>query len=103
MATNVSVATSMWARFWGLMGKSRLPENDGLLLKPCSSVHMFFMRFPLDVIFIDKSGRVTKAVSNLKPWRVAMGGGGHSALELLPGAISAADVEKGDVMEFSDE
>jgi uncharacterized membrane protein (UPF0127 family) len=61
---------------------------------------MFFMRFPLDVVFIDKSGRVTKAVSNLKPWRMAMGGGGHSALELPTGAIAAAAVEQGDQLDF---
>jgi len=100
VATNVSVARSMWARFWGLMGKRELDEGHGLLLSPCSSIHMFFMRFPLDVIFLDKSNRVTKVVSGIKPWRAALGGGGHSALELRTGAAAAALTDVGDVIEM---
>jgi uncharacterized membrane protein (UPF0127 family) len=98
LAPEVAVATSIWARFWGLMGKAGLPEGGGLLLTPCSSVHMFFMRFPLDVVFLEKSGRVTKVVRDLKPWKAALGGGGKQALELKSGAAELVDV--GDQIEF---
>jgi uncharacterized membrane protein (UPF0127 family) len=100
IAPRVTVARSIWSRFWGLMGRSGLDEGAGLHIVPCSSIHMFFMRFPIDVIFIDKSLAVTKVVHGIKPWRAALGGGGHSALELLPGVAASAQVEVGDVIEF---
>jgi uncharacterized membrane protein (UPF0127 family) len=100
IAEDVDVARSIWSRFWGLMGRARLAEGHGLHITPCSSIHMFFMRFAIDVVFLDKSLRVTKVVHAIKPWRVALGGGGHSALELLPGAALAAGVEVGDLIEF---
>ncbi len=98
----VTLATSMWARFWGLMGKKNLPAGHGLLIDPCSSIHMFFMRFPLDVVFLDKDGRVTKVVKEIKPWRMALGGGGKKALEIAPGTASAANVEPGDELTVTD-
>ena len=101
IADNVTVATSVWSRFWGLMGRSKLDGGRGMHITPCSSIHMFFMRFAIDVIFLDKSLKVTKVVYEIKPWRAALGGGGHSALELPVGAALAADVEVGDVIEFS--
>jgi uncharacterized membrane protein (UPF0127 family) len=100
VAANVSVAKSIWARFWGLMGKSNLADDAGLFLTPCSSIHMFFMRFPLDVVFLDKENRVVKVVEDIKPWRMSMGGGGHSALEIPTGAAGRATVAVGDVIEF---
>ena len=100
VAHNVAVARSVSARFWGLMGRAKLEDGHGLHITPCSSIHMFFMRFAIDVVFLDKSLRVTKVVHGIKPWRAALGGGGHSALELLPGAALAAEVAVGDVIEF---
>lgn len=96
VADDLRVARSMWARFWGLMGRRELPEGQGLLIDPCSSIHMFFMRFPLDVIFLDNDGRVIKVVEQIKPWRMAMGGGGKKALEIAAGAAARAQVEAGD-------
>jgi uncharacterized membrane protein (UPF0127 family) len=101
IADTVTVATSIWSRFWGLMGRSKLEDGHGMHITPCSSIHMFFMRFAIDVIFLDKSLTVTKVVHEIKPWRMALGGGGHSALELPVGAAVTARVEVGDVIEFS--
>lgn len=98
----VTLATSIWSRFWGLMGKKGLPEGHGLLIDPCSSIHMFFMRFPLDVVFLDHDGRVTKVVKEIKPWRMALGGGGKKALEITAGAASTANVEAGDELTVTD-
>lgn len=100
IAERVTVATSIWDRFWGLMGRKQLPDGHGLHLTPCSSVHMFFMRFPLDVVFIDRANQVTKVAADLKPWRASLGGGGHSALELPVGVAAAAGLEVGDVIAF---
>ncbi len=99
VAAQVRVATSMWSRFWGLMGRRSLPDGEALWLRPCTSVHMFFMRFPIDVVFLDRENRVVKVIAAIKPWRAAMGGrGAHSALELNAGAAEAAGVEVGDTL-----
>jgi uncharacterized membrane protein (UPF0127 family) len=77
------LATSHWARFWGLMGRRTMPDDAGLVLRPCSSVHMFFMRFPIDVVFADANGVVVKVIERMRPWRMALGGKGASwALEM---------------------
>ena len=99
LASDVGLARSMWARFWGLMGRGSLPERHGLFISPCSSVHTFFMRFPIDVIFVDRAGRVVKIVPAMKPWRAALGGSGaHSALELNGGEAAAGLLDVGDVL-----
>ena len=103
LAPEVRLATSLWARFWGLMGRRSLPDGHGLLLRPCSSVHMFFMRFPIDVIFLDRDSRVVKIIPAMKPWRAALGGrGAHSALELNAGAAEAAGLTVGDMVTLSE-
>jgi hypothetical protein len=100
-AGEVRLAKSMWARFWGLMGRRRLPPGQGLLISPCSSVHCFFMRFPIDVIYLDRADRVVKVVAGMKPWRIDLGGSGaHSVLELNAGEAAAASLEVGDLLAF---
>lgn len=102
VAEHVQVASSPWSRFWGLMGRRELPPGHGLLIKPCSSIHMFFMRFPIDVVFLTRDNVVVKVVRDIKPWRMAMGGGGKNALELPAGTAAAAGISDGDQLEFSE-
>ena len=103
LASEIRVARSLWARFWGLMGRRSLHEGHGVLLTPCTSVHTFFMRFPIDVVFLDRNGRVVKIIPAMKPWRTALGGrGARSALELEAGAAEAKDLELGDVITLAD-
>jgi len=83
------------------MGRRELPAGNGLLIDPCSSIHMFFMRFPIDVVFLDRDGTVVKIVHAIKPWRVAMGAGGKKALELPAGTAAAAGIEPGDQLTFT--
>ena len=64
----VGMADSFGARFMGLMGKERSKENHALLLLPCSSIHMLFMRFPIDAVFFDEQWTVLKVAENLQPW-----------------------------------
>jgi uncharacterized membrane protein (UPF0127 family) len=94
------MARSMWSRFWGLMGRSKLPEGRGLFLSPCGSVHTFFMRFPIDVIFLDRDGRVVKVIDSMRPWRTALGGGGRDALELNAGEAARLGIEPGNSITF---
>lgn len=62
------VADNFLARFLGLMGKKSLPEGQGLLLSPCSSIHMMFMHFPIDAVFLDNDYQIIKIVPHLRPW-----------------------------------
>lgn len=94
-------ATSWWGRFRGLMLRGALESGAGLRIEPCSSIHMMFMRFPIDAVFYGKDFRVTKVVRNVRPWTgIAFGGkGAHGVIELPAGAATA--VEQGDLLEFA--
>jgi uncharacterized protein len=88
------LAESFRTKLVGLMGRSSLPDDEGMLFRPTGSIHMLFMRFPIDVVFCDADLRVVKVVRGLKPWRAAAARGAKVAIELAAGA--AADVEAGD-------
>jgi uncharacterized protein len=75
-------ADTFFKRFLGLMG--RRETAYGLYLKPCDSIHMFFMRFPIDAVFTDKAGRIMSIHRNLKPGQFALGGKGSAAVLELP-------------------
>src|SRR5919201_1464161 len=76
------VADTSPTRARGLLGRSELPPGEGLLLRPASSIHTFFMRFPIDAVFLDRELLVLKVVAELSPWRVAGARGAKSVLEL---------------------
>jgi uncharacterized protein len=90
------VAASSWSRSKGLLGRSGLGEQEGLWIQPTSSIHMWFMRFPIDVIWAADDGRVIKLVVNIKPWRMSICRGAKVALELPVGAIARSGVQVGD-------
>jgi len=97
MGREIGVANNPWTRFVGLMGKGSLAEGRGLHIAPCSSVHMFFMRIALDVVYLDAGMRVVKTAPNLKPWRISFGAkGAKSVLELPVGTIRRSRTEPGD-------
>ncbi len=103
VAEDVRLAEGIWSRFWGLMGRKALPEGAAILLRPSSSIHTAFMRFAIDVVFLDRSLRVVKVVPRMKPYRVTVAfGGAHSALELNAGAAARAQVETGDQLALVD-
>jgi uncharacterized membrane protein (UPF0127 family) len=97
VAEDVRLADGIWSRFWGLMGRKNLPEGAGLLLTPSFSIHTAFMRFAIDVVFLNRSLRVVKVAPTVRPFRATMAfRGGHSALELNAGVAAKAHVEAGD-------
>jgi hypothetical protein len=83
----------------GLLGRSGLTKGEGLWIVPTSAIHMFFMKFAIDVVFLDRQRRVVKTVANLRPWRLAMSLRGHSVLELPVGAIQESGTKPGDLLE----
>jgi uncharacterized protein len=102
VAGDVAIADNPWRRFMGLMGRHDLPAGSGLYLRPCSSIHMFFMRFPIDVAFIDNDGRVVRLYHGLRPWRMSrVVRRAKAAIELPSGALAQAGVGVGDVLTMS--
>lgn len=89
-----SVASSPLARLVGLLGRASLADDEGMLFPHTGSIHMFFMRFPVDAVFCDRDMRVVKVVRGLRPWRTAAARGAKVVVELSAGA--AADVDVGD-------
>ncbi len=74
-------ANTFWRRFAGLMG--RREGAYGLWILPCDAIHMLFMRFSLDAVFLDQNGAIVALRTGVKPWGMAFGGkGAHSVLEL---------------------
>jgi uncharacterized protein len=88
-------ARSVWLRMKGLLGRRELPAGEGVLLEPASSIHMLFMRFPIDAVFLDRELRVQKVVERLKPWRFAACRGARSVLEIAAGEASRNGLRAG--------
>ena len=102
LATNVRVADTLFTRMKGLLGKKELPTGDALWIKPCFSVHTFFMKFPIDVIFLNKKNQIIASVSNLSPNRMTrLYLQSLSVLELPTGTIYATNTEVGDEIEIA--
>jgi len=91
----LGIAKTFRERAVGLLGRRHLPPDQGLYFERCSSVHMFGMRFPVDVVFLDADGVIVKTVSVLRPWRIALCGGAEHAVELAAGMVGALRLRKG--------
>jgi uncharacterized protein len=89
-------------RMRGLMGRRGLPAGEGLLVSPAPAVHTAFMRFPIDVLFLDRDLRVLDIVEQLVPWRIAVKRRARSVLELSAGECARRGVESGDRLELRD-
>jgi uncharacterized membrane protein (UPF0127 family) len=90
------VAERVFARMKGLLGRRELPREEGLLLRPASAVHTFFMRFAIDVVFLDRELRVVAVRADLRPWRAAACRGARGVLELASGECARRGVRTGD-------
>jgi uncharacterized membrane protein (UPF0127 family) len=102
VSADCTVADSAWKRTKGLLGRASLGEQEGILLRPGSSIHMFFMRFPIDAVFLDRDLRVLRVAADLKPWRMASKRGAKAVLELPAGRCARAGVREGDLLVLED-
>lgn len=94
---SAEVAENPWTRGWGLLGRTGLPEDQGLWIKKCKYVHTFFMRFSIDVVYLSGDGTVVKTCSRLKPFRFSAGGRrADSVLELPAGFLDRSDMVVGE-------
>ena len=97
VAGHIEEAAGLWGSFKGLMFRPPLPDGHGMLFRPARGIHTNFMRFPLDLVFLDKSGTVTKIRERIVPWRLdlTMADG---CIEMNGGAARAAGIEIGDTL-----
>jgi len=106
LASDVEVADSLWAKFMGLMGRSSLASESGLWLPDSNGIHMMFMRFPIDAVFVGRAtagGAPVVAVRRgLRAWTglVPYVRGAHGVLELPVGVIDSSGTEVGDLIEI---
>jgi uncharacterized protein len=89
------IAETPLSRLKGLLGRARLEPGEGLLIRPTWSVHTFFMRFPIDVVFVDRGLRILAVTPNLRPWRAAARRRAHAVLELAAGESERRRLEPG--------
>ncbi len=91
-----AVADSFVTRLRGLLGRRELPRDEGLLISPSSSIHTWFMRFPIDAVFLDRDLGVVGVAADVHPWRFAWRKGARQVLELAAGEAAARGIDVGD-------
>lgn len=102
ISENTVLAQTMKERMLGLMFSKDIPRGDGLLISPCNSIHTFFMRYPIDVVFLDKNNIVVKFYRSLKAWRMTpLFIRSKKVLELRAGTLPS-EFEKGFELEVVD-
>jgi len=97
LAESLEMPRTMFGRGIGLMFRTALAPGRGMWINPCSSIHMMFMRFAIDAVFLDGGERVTKVYRKLPAWYgLGLSLGARSVLELPPGSTSEIDLQRGD-------
>lgn len=91
-------ADNAWERMRGLLGRAPLGSGEALLIEPCRSVHCLGMRYPLDLLYVDRQGQVCKLVYGLKPGRFSASLQAHATIELAEGGLAATGLKLGDVV-----
>lgn len=101
LAERAAHATGFLERARGLLGRPEPADGEGLVLEPCNSVHMWFMRYALDVVFADSERTVTGCVEELQPWGMSkVFWGSRYAIELPVGTIARTGTHVGDLLEI---
>jgi uncharacterized membrane protein (UPF0127 family) len=100
LADVIEVAASAGERMKGLLGRKELPAGQGLLIKKCNGIHMFFMRFVIDAVFLSKEDEVVYILRNFKPWRVSKIVSRAAAVLELPAGTLGNNVKEGDFIDF---
>ena len=102
LVERLRVADTHWTRLKGLLGTDALAPGDGLWIRPCRQVHMFGMRYAIDVVFLDDAYRVVGLVRHLEPWRISPSvRAATSVIELPAGTISKSSLREGQTLAFS--
>jgi uncharacterized membrane protein (UPF0127 family) len=97
-----TVADGFVSRLLGLLGRRELPRGEGLLISPSSSVHTAFMRFAVDVVFLDRALQIVEVRPRVRPWRLAASRGARHVLELPAGEAEVRALRVGDSLVLRD-
>ena len=100
LGDRVDVADTSQKRRTGLLKFERLEPGQGLWIVPCESVHSFFMKFPIDLVYLDRNKTVRRVRKAMAPWRISVCLTAHSILELPAGTIERSRTEPGDQLEL---
>jgi uncharacterized membrane protein (UPF0127 family) len=101
LADRAEAARTWWARGKGLLGRADLPSGGGLIIAPCSSIHTWFMAFPIDVAFVAADGRVVRTAHVLRPWRLGpLARRVRYVVELPAGALARSGTVEDDYLEI---
>jgi len=96
----IEVADTAARRNKGLLGRTGLAPGEGLWIVPCEAVHTFAMKFPIDLIYLDRGRRVVKVRHAVRPGRISGALRAHSVIELPPGVITASQTRPGDTLQL---
>jgi hypothetical protein len=96
VAGQVELADTRATRRRGLLGRDSMAASSAIILLPSFAIHTAFMRFPIDVVFVNRAGVVVRIVTDLEPWRMAGDWRAHAVVELPGGTLSALDIRAGD-------
>lgn len=100
LSNQIKTAGGFIPRLFGLIGRKTMPGCSALLLKPCIQIHTFFMRFAIDVIFLDRGMRVKHVIEKMRPWRISKPVWGSHIVVELPGGTLEGRVAPGDILEL---
>ena len=95
------VADNALTQMRGLLGRRSLEPGEGLLLRPAGSIHMFFMRFAIDAVFLSRDGEVLKVAADVRPWRMAGTRGAKAVIELPAGEADRRGIRAGTRLDVS--
>jgi len=98
IAQSVIPACESDARRKGLLGRDSFAKGSAMVIAPSNAIHTFFMRFPIDALFVRRNGVVVKVRRNIPPWRAAAALWAYAVIELPAGTLAADDVRVGDVL-----
>jgi hypothetical protein len=100
LAHQLSTAFDSKTRRSGLLGRDNFPDGEAMIIAPTNAIHTFFMRFPIDIAFVTRSGRVAKTCHGVRPWRLAAAIRAYAAIELPAGTLARSETVSGDVLEL---
>jgi uncharacterized protein len=101
VATHLLPAFDSKTRNVGLLGRRSLDPGTAMIIAPTNAVHTFFMRFPIDIAFVQKDGRILKIRERLPAWRMAAAWGAYAVVEMPAGSFDVAATAKGDFLEIA--
>ncbi len=102
LANRIEAAVDRTTRNRGLLGRDGLDAGSALILAPCKSIHTWFMRFPIDVVFVRRDGRIVKVAADLRAWRLAASFRAFAVIELPAGVLASTDTRPGDELRLSE-